>query len=190
MPEFFVGVHIGKNSKENKVSPAILPLTQRLILGITTILSITISSLFTGGGIIKQDVAQTTPYATSSLSQQALTEKNSATIATTTPRTSLKDLVGEYFADAPDLVDVARCESHFRQFDNDGRVLRGAVNKGDIGVMQINEYYHADEAKKLGYDLYTIDGNLAYARFLYEREGLTPWLSSSRCWKGEQVAFK
>jgi len=101
-----------------------------------------------------------------------------------------------YFKDDPILVDIARCESQFRQLDKDGNILRGDINKSDLGLMQINEYYHADRAKKLGLDLKTLEGNMAYAKYLYDREGGKPWISSSKCWGkiadqklGDQVAF-
>jgi hypothetical protein len=80
------------------------------------------------------------------------------------------------------MANVAFCESSFRQYDIKGNILRGGVNKSDVGVMQVNEYYHGKTADKLGYDLYTIEGNLAYARYLYNREGARPWMSSSACW--------
>ncbi len=80
------------------------------------------------------------------------------------------------------MIKVAYCESRFRQFDKDGSLFRGIVNSSDVGVMQINTYYHEKTAKKLGLDLSTIEGNLAYAKNLYEREGTTPWMSSSPCW--------
>lgn len=160
-----------------------------IILGTLTTLSIAFSA-FTGGGIANQSISQTTPLATSSQTKQHITTPLKAKITTSTPDISVKGVVSDYFADVPELVSVARCESHFRQFDKSGRVLRGVVNRGDIGVMQINEYYHGEKADELGYDLYTIDGNLAYARFLYEHEGLTPWLSSSKCWKGNELALR
>lgn len=81
------------------------------------------------------------------------------------------------------MVNIAECESHFRHFGEDGGVLRGDVDRRDVGVMQINEYFHGKRAEKLGLDLETLAGNLAYARDLYEREGTTPWLASSKCWK-------
>jgi hypothetical protein len=93
-----------------------------------------------------------------------------------------KEKVTQYFSDLPILIDIARCESRFRQFDKDGDVLRGEKIPADVGVMQINERYHASKAKKLGYDIYTTEGNMAFARYLYEREGARPWLSSSHCW--------
>lgn len=143
------------------------------------------------GGYAGHTTARTTPSATTSsfIGSVAISEDFPPLVTTTKPLTA-RDTVKEYFADVPMLIDVARCESQFRHFDKNGRVLRGVINKGDIGVMQINEYYHAKEAKKLGFDLYSMEGNMAYARSLYEREGLTPWLPSSKCWKGNELALR
>jgi len=96
--------------------------------------------------------------------------------------------VRKSYADEPLLVDIARCESTFRQFDTGGNIIRGKVNKGDIGVMQINEKYHAVDASKLGYNIYTVEGNVAYARYLYEHKGADPWSSSSPCWSALTLA--
>jgi hypothetical protein len=95
---------------------------------------------------------------------------------------STEEFVKKYFSDVPVLIEVARCESHFRQHE-DGEVLTGVVNEFDKGVMQINEMYHLEQAKKMGLDIHTLEGNLSYARYLFEREGLRPWNSSSPCWK-------
>lgn len=95
---------------------------------------------------------------------------------------SPKQFVESYFADIPVMINIAQCESHFRQYDADGSIYRGKVNNLDVGVMQINEHYHSDIADKLGLDLYTIQGNVAYARYLYEKEGTQPWASSEPCW--------
>lgn len=97
--------------------------------------------------------------------------------------------IRHYFADIPVLVDVAFCESTFRHYDKKtGNVLRGKVNNSDVGVMQINLYYHGDTAENLGYDLYTLEGNTAYARDLYERQGSDPWVHSSKCWTTSPVS--
>ena len=93
-----------------------------------------------------------------------------------------KERVTEYFADNKILIDIARCESQFRQTEKNGTVLRGRVTPADVGVMQINEKYHLKDATKLGYDIYTLEGNMAYARYLYEKQGARPWLASSKCW--------
>ena len=107
--------------------------------------------------------------------------------AVTTPQPlpqveTVRETVESYFADIPIMIAVSGCESHYRQFDTDGSVYRGEQNHQDVGVMQINEHYHLQTAQKLGYDIYTLQGNLAYARFLYEQEGTAPWSSSAYCW--------
>jgi len=95
---------------------------------------------------------------------------------------STEEYVKEYFKDIPIMIRIAKCESTFRHLDSDGEVHRGRVNSKDVGVMQINEYYHLDTSTEKDYDIYTIEGNTAYARDLYEREGTTPWNSSKPCW--------
>ena len=95
---------------------------------------------------------------------------------------TIEEYVRDYFADEPILADIAKCESRMRQFDKSGSVLHGEVVFEDLGLMQVNESYHGKIAEKLGLDLYTIQGNLAYARYLCEKEGSTPWNSSKACW--------
>ncbi len=80
------------------------------------------------------------------------------------------------FADVPEMIAVAKCESGFRQFAPDGGVLRGGTSKGYVGVFQISERLHKERAAGLSHDIDTIDGNIAYARYLYEKNGLSPWL--------------
>lgn len=101
---------------------------------------------------------------------------------------TVEQYVREYFADTPIMIEIARCESRFKQFDKDGSIHRGVVNDQDLGVMQVNEFYHGITAKKLGLDLYGIQGNVAYAKYLYEKEGTQPWISSSPCWSKSKVA--
>lgn len=78
--------------------------------------------------------------------------------------------------------EIARCESGNRQFNDDGSVLRGVINSKDVGRFQINEYYHLEQSKKLGMDIYTWDGNTEYAMWLYENKGTIPWNWSKKCW--------
>jgi hypothetical protein len=85
--------------------------------------------------------------------------------------------------------EIAFCESTFRQFAADGQPLRGHVNGADVGVMQINEYYHADTAAKLGFNLESIDGNMGYARYLYDTQGVAPWIHSKPCWSKTPAAL-
>lgn len=95
---------------------------------------------------------------------------------------TLEAYVREYFKETPILAEISRCESNFRQVDSRGEVLRGRVNKSDLGLMQVNEYYHGEKAEDLGFDLTTINGNLAYAKYLYDKEGTRPWNASKKCW--------
>lgn len=95
---------------------------------------------------------------------------------------NIERFVNDYFADIPILADIAKCESRYRHLDRKGAVLKGKENESDRGVMQINLWYHAKAAEKLGLDVQDLDDNVAYARYLYEKEGAKPWLSSSACW--------
>lgn len=95
---------------------------------------------------------------------------------------STEEYVKKYFEDIPIMIEIAKCESHFRQLDDDGEVHIGVQVREDVGVMQINEFYHLEQANKKDLNIYTIEGNTAYARDLYERQGTKPWNSSRPCW--------
>ncbi len=90
--------------------------------------------------------------------------------------------VKSYFKDAPIMAKVAYCESTHTQFSAPGVVHRGVVNSKDVGIFQINERYHLKRSKDLGIDIYSIEGNMEYARILYEEQGLQPWSASKPCW--------
>lgn len=129
----------------------------------------------------------TSPVITGEKAMALIPESNIVEIKTMNDKPNfqsvvLESYIREYFKDDPALIEVAKCESTFRHFGKNGNVIRGIANKKDVGVMQINEIYHQDAAKKLGFDLYTLEGNVAYAKWLYEKEGLQPWISSSKCW--------
>ncbi len=96
---------------------------------------------------------------------------------------TIEEYVQEYYKETPILADIARCESRNRQFTKNGDIFRGEVNDRDVGVMQINEDYHLKTSKKLGYDLYSLEGNLAYGQYLYNKKGVAPWKASFKCWK-------
>lgn len=79
------------------------------------------------------------------------------------------------------LIHIAQCESHLRQYDDSGAVLTNATH--DYGYFQINKL-HIAEAKKLGFDIMTPEGNIGFALYLYHKEGTTPWNASKYCWGG------
>lgn len=84
------------------------------------------------------------------------------------------------FTDIPVMSAIAQCESGFRQFAPNGTVLRGG-NGTVLGIFQLSEG-HTAKALSLGYDIQTIEGNIAYARYLYEKQGTTPWMAAFPCW--------
>lgn len=101
------------------------------------------------------------------------------TLASTPTLAETEKQVREYFADTPVMIEIARCESKFRQFTDAGNPLRSA---GMIGVFQFYESIHAPGASVLGFDLTTLEGNLGYAKHVYQSEGTAPWNGSKYCW--------
>ncbi len=85
-----------------------------------------------------------------------------------------------YFADIPTMAGIAKCESGYRQFDGSGAVLFDP-SYSMIGVFQINST-HLPESLTMGKDIMTLEGNIQYARHLYEVNGIDPWMSSFNCW--------
>ncbi len=82
----------------------------------------------------------------------------------------------------PALIPICKCESGLRQFNKDGTVLRGRVNKLDVGICQINTHYHGQQALAMNLDLETESDNITYANYLYSTQGSTPWDWSKSCW--------
>lgn len=106
--------------------------------------------------------------------------QTAATVEVVAEKT-VKELVEDEFGRGHIMVEVARCESQYRQF-HEGAVLRGKVNPQDVGIFQINEGYHLSIATKLNLDIETSEGNIAYARHLYDQKGTAPWIWSKPCW--------
>jgi hypothetical protein len=124
--------------------------------------------------------------ATSSVTMTEIATSSSKLLTKKEIRKQLNATVGpslkSYFKDAPIMERVAYCESTHTQFSSEGVVHRGVVNNKDVGIFQINEKYHLKDSKKMGIDIYTIEGNMEYARHLYEEQGLQPWSASRPCW--------
>lgn len=146
------------------------------MIEITTTIALLMSSLYgsatttsaTDIGVVGATVASST--------------NNSAIVTVTTDRKSLEKYLRENYSDTPILIEIARCESTFTHYDKNGDIVRGRVNSADVGVMQINEKYHLETAEKLGYDIHTVEGNVNYAKYLYDKYGAQPWKASSPCW--------
>ncbi len=93
---------------------------------------------------------------------------------------SVEARVREYFADIPSMIPIAKCESGYRQYGPDGLVLYDP-SYSMIGVYQISSL-HLPHAYAMGVDVMTLEGNLVYARYLYNSNGIDPWMSSFGCW--------
>lgn len=93
---------------------------------------------------------------------------------------NVEDLIRQTFPENPDvMVRIADCESNMMQFSQTGTVLVSKTS--DVGMFQINQV-HWDNAKRLNIDIYTLEGNLQYARYLYDRNGTGDWYMSKSCW--------
>ena len=139
------------------------------MIELTSAIIILVTSLYGGGASVA--VAQDVINSNSTQSKTAV--ENPVT---------LESYVRAYFKETPILAEIAKCESRFRQVGKDGLVLRGEANKSDLGLLQVNEYYHGEKAEDLGFDLTTVNGNLAYGKYLYDKEGTAPWSASKKCW--------
>lgn len=134
---------------------------------------------------------------TASLSVAVLAVINSATLSqAAAPQAmpqaqTVKEYVQEYFTDEPVMIAIAECESHFKQFDKDGNVLKNSKGSSAVGMFQIMSSVHDETADKLGLNINSIQGNAAYARYLYEKHGTAPWNASKACWgKKTELAVK
>ena len=111
----------------------------------------------------------------------AATSKTASATEFFTPAES-EAKVRAYFKDTPVMIEIARCESAFRQYTDSGNVLRGGASGGMVGIFQFFESIHAVPAKNLGFDITTLDGNLGYAKHVYTSEGTVPWNPAKGCW--------
>lgn len=82
------------------------------------------------------------------------------------------------------LWEIAKCESGQRQYLSNGEVIKNYNTNGttDYGMFQINSI-HLEEAKSLGFDVMTLNGNIGYALHLYEENGTKDWGASKHCHK-------
>ena len=146
----------------------------------------------TSAAVLLSSIYGTAAQATTTANQADIAASSSqlapivVAISTTTAftdNTGVMAYVKAQYAGDPILADIARCESTFRQYDSKtGEVLHGVKDSQDIGVMQINEQYQGAKAAAMGYDIDTVEGNVAYAQYLYQTQGAAPWSASASCW--------
>jgi hypothetical protein len=86
-------------------------------------------------------------------------------------------VAGQIWAGYALLKHIASCESwgdpnkEPREFNASGTVLRGFPNPNDIGLAQINLPTWGATATALGFNLYTYQGNLNMAKWIFNHYG-------------------
>lgn len=101
----------------------------------------------------------------------------------------VEDFVRLTYQDKPVLIEIAECESTFRHWDPYTGEPLSNPNSSATGAMQLMASYHREPASNLGWDIDTLEGNLAYAEYLYDTEGVTPWEASRHCWGSANMAL-
>lgn len=88
--------------------------------------------------------------------------------------------IDKVFPDAPIMHDVMRCES-----GGNNDAYNPTNNSHDNGLFQISDLYHGPEVRRRGLDVGNPADNIAFARILYDRNGLQDWSASKHCWSGK-----
>lgn len=81
--------------------------------------------------------------------------------------------------------EIIRCESRFDEnARNDNYDKKGIYWSSDWGYWQINDYWHVEDAKKLGLDVINNwEDNLEYGFIILKRDGaMAHWSASAHCW--------
>ncbi len=78
--------------------------------------------------------------------------------------------------------NIIRCESGFDPYSINENKKNGKVWSTDRGLLQINDFYHQNEADKMGFNLLNVDDSLEYGFVLFKKQGTKPWNPSKNCW--------
>jgi hypothetical protein len=87
-----------------------------------------------------------------------------------------------FFENDPIMVRVAACESSLQHTLPDGSLNVGPDGY-DIGTFMVRAPVHERELRRYGLDPTNFTHNVAFATYLYERDGLRPWQPSRSCWE-------
>ena len=102
----------------------------------------------------------------------------------------LQQFVTDFFTeyDAVEMIPIIACESEFKQYNDDGTVLKNKQGSSATGISQIMASVHPDPQVITKYnrrnhthftvadfDINTISGNLWYALVLYKVRGTRDW---------------
>lgn len=151
--------------------------------------------------ILKWIAAITLFTLTAFLTWSALTKEVKAENTAPTIKVVEKIVEVEKELSAPVLDRICKAESKGNQFCTaelvkakmfkdcyEGRIGMPLMNVNtdgtvDWGYCQINDYHWGDEARKLGHDLMTLEGNVAMAEWIFLNHGTDAWNASKKGWK-------
>lgn len=94
--------------------------------------------------------------------------------------------IAKSYGQDPELVlAIIKCEGEqYRTLGNNTNYdKQDRAWSTDIGLFQINDYYHAKTAEKMGIDIHTDRGNIVYAMWLMQKNGTRDWSASKQCWQ-------
>lgn len=131
------------------------------------------------GGAMLPNVSPSTINASTSVWDIASQELyDTGSISTSTTKSAIEYVFGK---NAPLAERIALCESGDQQFNLDGSI-KGNENSSAIGVFQIIYSLHNEEALSLGDDITNFQGNIEYAKYLFDTQGVKVWDASFGCW--------
>lgn len=88
---------------------------------------------------------------------------------------------GFKFRDFLTLKEVIKCESNWKQFNQNGTLI---ISKGNRGLFQINTLAHKNTYKAMKLDITNPYDNIRFGIYLYKKNGLNDWRSwSGKCWE-------
>lgn len=129
-----------------------------------TILTLAFAVLFTPQPMLALDSSTTTASVSTSTSVVAL----------------VKELSSQNKVNEETVMRIIECESSW----NPKAIGRQAVVGEDVGLFQINSYYHESDFQKEGLDIrHSIHDNIVAGFEILKEDGFTPWRSSKKCWE-------
>lgn len=150
----------------------------------TIAITIGVLGAITSIGFLLYTFLWATPrQAVSTKTQDAPQETVQGLVLTNVDHMSPSERVVYEFGKDHELTLVALCESEFQHIDpRTGRPKRNPDNPAVVGMFQINTEAHRSLIREGGYDPYTLDGNIALAKKLFEMDkDLTDWKASESC---------
>ena len=121
----------------------------------------------------------TTSFAVVFICLYAPSGANAQLFMPSTSPAEVESEINKIFPDMPIMKDIAKCESGLRQYSNNFVPLRGGKGGNYIGVFQLAES-HSQAARAMGFDIYSLEGNVGYAKVMYDAQGTAPWVACTK----------